>query len=708
MRYMRPDGALVAAALLGLLSVAPFIVLDGRLILEPDLLASQIVYFYGVIQDGSWLALPPQPSGNVYFEGNIIIYAFATHVYEFIHNLFASPAPVYQTAKVTVGLVNGVAHMTATLIFFATIRRLSRHTGIAIIIAFLFAFSPQIIDIDLVRADRLMILGLVAVLHASISITSGVPKISDGVLLGAGMALLSSVKFTGVAFGVFPATAVLVALAFTGWKHEVLRRIGGVVVVSMMVALPAFAFLMVRHIMYPGAFIEFLKQGFADQVGAFDAFYASGPLLYYNVDLFLGYGYIFLGLILAAAIIVVIEAAFKRDPTAIWLIANLVIFSVVGAIIYKYSRGGYHLIPLYLFLFAIAARVLRAPSRVPRAITVAGMIALLIPVGTVALAFSDMASIAVKRSTSIAKTRFESRAWIEDRFQSGDRICMIRGSEWSNPHLDGSGFFVTTKMFDLPLERAAEAGNYMAPRLEQVRAACDAVVFDDLHKKVSIEYYRSHELGQRSREWEGLFDELEQEHPAEVFTADTPAYFVSRVDVHDLRSPRPPGVESSSPGRLSRRTAIDGSLSNDSLLFHRITIPLVPGRFVGSIDSAKYFNGKHLMLEGWAVDTFRQEPAIGIAIVAGSRVIGFDGTATVRRKDVAEYFGQDSLQLAGYATCLVYDSPSASERSLRIFAIGVDGVAGEIGPETVISPTAQPTDAPVPWVCRSSEGLAFW
>ena len=708
MGYQRFDGAIVLAASLGLLSVIPFIVLDGRFILEPDLLANQILYFYDVIRDGLWTTLPPQPPGNVYFEGNIIIYAFALHLFAPLNSFFSPALPLYEVAKVTVSLVNGFAHIIATVIFFATVRRLSNHDGIALLISLLFALSPQIINIDLVRSDRLMILGLIATLHASVAITATDSKPLDGVFLGLGMALLSSIKFTGAAFGLFPAIAIAVVIGRYGWKREVLQPIGATLVVGIVTALPVFALLMIRHVLHPELFIEFLKLGYAGQVGAFDAFYATGSIFYYNVGLFLDYGYVFLALVFFALIATIFQAVIQRKPTAIWLILCLLFFTIAGALVYKYERGGYHFVPLYLFLLSVVVHSLRSAERIPTILKAVGFGGLVISVATVVYAFTNAANIAGQRPDSIAKTRFDSRAWISENFEPGDRICMIYGSEWSNPHLNGLGLFVTTRMFNLPLERAAEAKNYVAPSLQQVRAACDAVVFDDLHKDVTVDYYRSHDLSQRLREWESLFAVLQQEYPAQSFIAETPAYFVSRVDVHDLRKGRAHENRLSPLDHLPRRAILDGYLEDDTLHVENFTVPLIEGRFWGFIDRSRSYNEKNLLLEGWAIDTFQEQPAVGIVVMAGDKVVGFDGTSTTRRDDVAKYYENKALQLAGFSTCLRHKMNADDKQSLRLFAIGADGIGGEISPETGIPVTEVYSGSELPATCRSSENLAFW
>lgn len=409
----------LAALVLGVAAVAPFVELDGRLILEPDMPLGDIKLYYDTIVASAWGALPPPPP-NVYFEGHSLIYALALRVF----GVFAGPARDFDAAAaVTINVVNAAAHVLATVVFFATVRRLAPRTAIAFALTAMFAIAPQIVDIDLVRIDRFMLLPLAIILHESIRIARGEP--GRGVALGAALAVIAATKISGAAFALFPITAAAIALVNARRDAVQRRRLIRAAVTAFAVGASLFAVLMIRFVLHAGGFVAGLKAGYAMQM-LWTAIFAVTPRFYYNVDLFLGYGALFLVIAAAALTVVAYDALLRRDPVSLWLVITLVIFSAAGVAAFKYSRGGYHLAPLYLYAMAIAVRVIadQLPARRFAVQWIATAI-LLIPTAIAAQAFAQSAHIAEERPQSIAQTRFAARDWITARFPLGARICMM-------------------------------------------------------------------------------------------------------------------------------------------------------------------------------------------------------------------------------------------------------------------------------------------
>ena len=654
----------LAALILGVAAVVPFVELDGRLILEPDMPFGDIKLYYDTIVASAWAALPP-PFPNVYFEGHSLIYALALRVF----GIFAGPPQDFEAASaVTINVVNAVAHMLATMVFFTTVRRLAPRTAIAFALTAMFSIAPQIIDIDLVRIDRFMLLPLAVILHESIKIARGEP--GRGAALGAALAVIAATKISGAAFALFPVTAAVIALVNARRDPAQRRWMIRAAVTAFAVGAPLFAVLMIRFVLHAGGFVAGLKAGYGLQM-LWTAIFAVTPRFYYNIDLFLGYGALFLVIAAAALIVVAYDALRQRDPVSLWLITNLVIFSAAGVAAFKYSRGGYHLVPLYLYAMAIAVRVIadQLPDR-RFAVQWIATAVLLIPTAVAAQGFARASHIAEERPQSIAQTRFAARDWITAWFPLNARICMMGSSQWASPRLVGRGFHVTTQIFDFPFLDRANMAAFIPPRMDQLRAACDGVVFNDLHKGAYVGNFRTFGAAERLKEWQTLFDDLQAQFPPQVFAAMTPAYYVSRVEVYDLR-PAPAELD---PGTVGAADHIKGS-----------------------VDAAERY-GDRISLKGWAADLAARAPAGEIAVVAGGRVIAADGTGTARRADVAEALKIPALVTAGFSTCVTVPDASA----LYVLAKGLDGVWGPIGSVPVVV-TDTPPGAALPPACLSAE-----
>ncbi|MHB1204411.1 MAG: hypothetical protein ACYCZX_02500, partial [Rhodospirillaceae bacterium] len=476
-------------------------------------------------------------------------------------------------------------------------------------------------------------------------------------------------KISGGVFAIFPITAFIIAFVNVRTDETARRHLLRVLAAAIVVGAVLLALLMIRFVLHAGPFIAGLKASYDLQM-LWTAIFPFAPRLYYNVDLFMGYGAAFLAVAGLAIVIVAGQAFLRRDPVSLWLVVNLVIFSVLGAAAFKYSRGGYHLVPLYLYAMATATRLLDA--RLPRGGMVQAAIIALLLIPT-ASAYAAAAHIAAQRPQSIAATRFAARDWIVGHFAPDARICMMGGSQWASPRLTGLGFHVTTQIFDFPYLDRATMTNFIPPRLYQLRAACDAVVFNDLHKNAYVGNFRTFGAAERLKEWRQLFDDLAQESPPQVFSAATPAYYVSQVEVYDLR-------------QASEVTPADMASAS--------------GHIAGAVDAAVRY-GDRIALQGWAADTAAQAPAAKIAVVSDARIAGVDGTGTARRPDVAAALKNMALQTAGFSTCVTM--PSGGDGPVKVLAQGLDGTWGKIGAAEWLTVTDAAPGAPLPSACLSAE-----
>jgi hypothetical protein len=694
MRSISPTWFYLAAAALGAAGALPFADFDGALVFDPDLRVDDLLVYHAFF--GSWspgLLTPPSP--NVYFEGHSLIYGLALHFYKAVAGLFGVTPSLREAAIATVSIVGALAHIAATMVFFATARRLTQNLVAALALVLLFGLSPQILAIDLIRIDRLMILPLMVVLHVSVLITRGEAAARHGVALGIAMAVLASTKISGALFGVLPVLAAGIMLLLD--RRAAWPRVRTMALAAVTAGVPVLLLMMIRHVLHWERFIPSLAEGYAMQM-KWTSVLPSTPLFYYNVDLFAGYGTVFLALVAASVVVLAVRTMADREATSLWLLISLVMFSAAGIAVFKYDRGGYHLVPLYLFALAIAVRHVmdifagRVSGRRALGELTAAAVVLVIPVAAVGETYANRTAEARLREASAIHTRMDSRDWILARFAPGDRICMMTSSQWANPPLAGRGLQVTTAPFDIPYLDGAAMADYMAPRLYQVRAACDAVVLNDLHNTVYLNNFTTRGYADRRAEWDRLLTDLRTVHPPKIFDGGVKAFFVSKVEVFDLR-------QSATESLPSRAEILAGTFDGAAFTFAGKQIPVEAGRFAGAVDASARYGADLAGVEGWAVDTRRRQPAAGIVLVADGKIIGFGGTGTIRRGDVAAAFENPDYQLAGVAACA--SSPAAR---LRVFALGQDGSAGELTPADGVAVVAAPAGAQAPYPCRSFEG----
>src|SRR5262249_5448075 len=83
-----------------------------------------------------------------------------------------------------------------------------------------------------------------------------------------------------------------------------------------------------------------------------------GPLEYYNIELMMSSGALFVILYVAASVLVIFIAVRRRVPLAIFLGLSFLVFSAGGFVSPKYERGGYHFIPIVIAIVAYVVSIL--------------------------------------------------------------------------------------------------------------------------------------------------------------------------------------------------------------------------------------------------------------------------------------------------------------------------------------------------------------
>lgn len=540
--------------LMSLLLLALLMDRDYEFSLEPD---SQFVLIDSYARFFSTLDLSelPIPMPHPYLDGSQIVYGLLAAVIAASSTAFDALDQLLtgdeSAVLLSIQLTNVVARAIATWVFFGALRLLGVGRAVSVVLALLLCLSPQLLQIHLARVDQLMILPLVVVMYTSLRIALGRDSRGTAVLLGLAMALLLNTKISGGVFGLLPALAcgsILLARP----NRQTLARLTHTAVLACLVFVSATVPLLTRFLVYlPGDLVSHLLVS-VELVQSWTPLLGRTPLLYYNVDLFTGYGWPFLFLVGGSILWVSWQAVTQRDPACMYLVGATLVFSVLGMLAFKYERGGYHLVPLYLACLGLAtcrwssvlAKRWVPPAWRPTA-TVAVAITLLTPPSlTVARDYLGWRLEAAERPAGIDATRRQPRNWISHQVPAGSIVCFLRHSEWASVPVQHLGLKVRYGPLDLPYLDAESMAEYPVPTPEQVAEECRVVLLNDYHLRFFEDAFRRFGLEQRWQEWQALFEQLGTLYERRVYRFHRPVYYVSTSFTFVLRTtsdrePRP-------------------------------------------------------------------------------------------------------------------------------------------------------------------------
>ncbi len=480
-------------------------------------------------------SLRPLEAYPPYFDGQFILYAAGSFLVEALRSLgLLGTATVPTEQSVVIFAMrhsNALAHVAACIPMFLAARSISGSTLIALLLGFLFTLSPQIIEIDLMRIDRIVLLFLSLVLYFSVRVAGTESGSRANVLMGVSMAGLAATKVTAVAFGLLPAVAV--ALAAIDRRYSAGRLLAFVISFTT-----GFALLSFRYLLNVGSVAADLK---AKVVGlaAFDGPIPRTPYLYYNWDLFLPGGYLFLGLVACSLVAAAVVVVRKRDPATLLVLICTLAYSVLGVLSFKYERGGYHVVPLYVLLIACGARFLVSWARERRpfgtAAHVAALVCVLALLEPAARAWDqyDQAKLnAAHRMESVRVTRLEARDWFVTHVPPGARIAVLLGlaGTWAYPPVFDLGYDLSPRFLDVPYLRTEEIAAFSPPKLDQVEETADIVLVNDLFGSYMMDRFRSWGLGETADKWDEFRRELERRYPVVRFQSGYPNYGISKIE----------------------------------------------------------------------------------------------------------------------------------------------------------------------------------
>jgi hypothetical protein len=439
--------------------------------------------------------------------------------------------------------VNLAAQVGAVVLAFLTMVRVGKSVLLAAVLALLLLLDPQLVAIDLLRIDRVILFLFVLVFALSVEIGRGRRSAVLDVLLGVAAAALAMTKITSMVFLVVPAYAYFQQRnAAAASPRHAITFLASLVVASAMIN------------------VRYLTQGWHDPsrvakevydkfsyVASWKAITPTQPYLYYNWDVFLPLGALFMALFLFALVTCILAAIYRNDGEAGLVLLPLGFLSLLGIPAPKHSRTAYILMVLYLYVIACAARILRDElstrgaqvGRAPWVVGVAAGVALLWPLSHAWHAYERARLEAVQRSESIAVTRVAPREWLIKNVRAGARVVVFADSGWANPPVHDLGYQLSYGFLNFPYLDAKAMRGFAPPAPESLSELADVVVLNNFHKSVYISIMRGFGHDRLAVEWELFFEDLVKRYPNRQFKAKSPNYSVDHVEVI-LINPRLP------------------------------------------------------------------------------------------------------------------------------------------------------------------------
>jgi hypothetical protein len=440
--------------------------------------------------------------------------------------------------------VNVLSWAGAGVVFYVTMLRLTGNIIVSAALAMLFVISPQMLAINLARADYQIMLPLMAVIYCSVVIAEGEERTRHAVVLGVSFAFLASIKISGPIFAVFP----LLAATTRAWPGDAARyrKWGQLILIAFVVFVPLYAVLMFRFL-YHFTWDELISL-YPDGANVFFSWrdlYQYTPRWYYSYQILLQhYGYEFIALYIGCAVLLFVLSLQLKERPALFLVLSLVVFSIVASFTQKYGRGGYHLLPLFLLVIGLAAmRVTR--MNWPEQLRIGIPLVIFLVLGSSALRAMDYyrsrITQAELRTIAINDVIRTSDEYLRQQVAPGSTICVWRDSLYATPHLQRLGAQIVSGPFHFPYTDNAAFGRYAPPTLSEVEKQCDVVVTNSMHFNGFAKRMREFSPYNQDR-WDDLLKQMAEAHPPKRFEASTQAEGIPAwIDVYAVKTGMPHG-----------------------------------------------------------------------------------------------------------------------------------------------------------------------
>jgi hypothetical protein len=511
-------------------------------VFEPD--AQGTVDLVLAVASGEAFLGRPQPGRfPPYFDAQYYLYAVAYYVARSLRWMSlvspdATPTP-QSVATLAIRYANVAAYSVSVGTGFLLFRELSGRTSIALLLALYLLFSPHMLNIDFMRVDHLVLTLFLINFYLTLQVAKRECGIWLHVLLGGTTAALCLTKVTSVVF---------LSVPLMGYGNAICKRglltSGAVPWMAAFVGSAFFFFarFLPHEIAGPGFTFD-VAQSKLDEINAWAAVYPVLPRFFYNWNQFESYGLLFLAVLLVSAT-VVLRRVFGRAPgfPGVLIVGLVGALSLAGYFSFKYPRGLYVLLPLYLAAVASAFSIRESHGKGGEAVAGEalkvwsvvrgiGWLALLAGLAWPIAAYQRAAESASSRQAAISVTKLQPRDWLSAHLWSGARMTIPRHSEWASPPLEGLGYDIAYRFLDFPYLESAKLARYRPPSLQQVEESTDVIILNDYHLNMYLQALSTAGGLDLRREWQEFFDLLRRTYPVKRFEAATPAYDVRAVEV---------------------------------------------------------------------------------------------------------------------------------------------------------------------------------
>ena len=500
---------------------------------EPDLYLDVIRAYSHFFGTGSPAKFTPFALAPPYLDGQYSVYAAAARGVGRLAALGWLPSVLpgpYSHIHYAIRHVNLAFRAGASMFAYLFLKDLSKNRAVASLLALIVILNPVLVDIDLIRQDHFFLLPMFSTLYFSLRILRGDirPRTLSALGLSGGVALSS--KLSGISMAGAALVALLMQrsrLARADWWWAGLSAGSIFILLDLRIlftikTFPHDLWLKVAHL------------------GAWNRYVGPRPYLQYHWNDLLRYGWLFPTLALVAVVIVSIEAWLTRERIGTYLGLIFIFFSVLLIPAYKYPRGGYLLLPVYLgfiaFCLPIVVARIRAGCRWSRSVTTAVFASLLLfPIAKGWTNYENLEALMERRPKSIFITRVLPRRWLDQHARPGTRLAVSRDLSYAMPPIWDLGFPLVDGFFPFAALQGRALLSALPPTIEDLRRTVDVVVSSDELERGMAAQFRGPGLEEQGRSWARFFSDLRQRYLSISFRAETRNYYVERVTLYIVR-----------------------------------------------------------------------------------------------------------------------------------------------------------------------------
>lgn len=423
-------------------------------------------------------------------------------------------------------------HAVGMSFLWLTLMRVYARPLVALGLTMLVALSPTVLAMDLGRNDWGVLGSLCAVLYFCTCCAQG--DLRRRVLIGLGVsaALLVTMKLNGPAFGVFVAFALVAIVVHRGADAG---RIALVVAAFVLCA----AVLSIRQLYYSADVVgSVIAQ--LNELQAWSTGYPKPTLFYYSWDILAEHGRVYRRLIWAAVPVVAIAVAVRPSLTGLLVSGSFGLFLAWSLVVdYGFDRGGYHLLPLFVLIIALAfaygEHLVRVATGRPRLVrTVTGVVVAMLlaePLLVVGRRYAAQSLAVFSRPAAVHITRTLPAEWMAITFPRGSRVATIHTTDvaWIPPVHDLGFTFVDTL-----LTPPSELLNREPPPMTDLRSSADILLISDYQETWTT--WNLERIGERDRanRWRQWFETLRRSVPSVTFSSESPGYYYRTLEVFAL------------------------------------------------------------------------------------------------------------------------------------------------------------------------------